>query len=239
MPIGCVKSKKIKDLYLWQDPITGFAPDCVDLTEMQKSVISYLRGNGFGELYVSAPSWENASWNSTQHHAGQNQIDFGCHDRKELYRAWEFMRRHWPGKVLLGLNDPAKGWDADIHLHVEGTWNDNIWAHGFEVTQPDPTTRHPKIFWNLNDKDFKQHVADAQKIYGWQGIYKDPETANGSASLPIGPVLGGAVGLYIGYARSPDGSVDTKKLLLFLIVGAGLGYVFGEKLDSLIKKVTG
>jgi len=222
MPYGC-KKLPLKETSL------GILPSCWDLTEMQKSVIVYLRENGFSDLYVTAPEFRFLN-NSPHHHYRENNIDFGG-DRTSLFEAWEFMRRKWPGKTILGVTYQEYGWNTPLHLHIGGTWNQNLYAHGFEVKQERDENgyllRTPATIMN-NNKSFNEAYWIARKVYGYNGKYiipiskPDPDNKSGMA------VAGAFIGYAYGYA-----TLGPKKSFIYAAGGAATGWILDKIRDAL------
>jgi hypothetical protein len=220
LPSGCNNQVLLKNL------IIGY-PDCINLTAAQKSIIAYLRVNNFDLLRVSAPSWRPFG-GYTNHHANSNAVDFTADPQNisELFRAWEFMRRNFPGTVLLGVNDPSHGYTADIHLHISGTWNDGLYRHGFE------TKKNGNGIITNNHPDFRKVYAIAAKVYGWLGDYQDIKPMGKSE---IGyTLIGMSIGAAIGFPKKNQ-SINWARFASYVAAGGSIGYII-DQLTSWIKQ---
>lgn len=221
LPSGCNKDVLLKDL------IIGW-PDCRNLTNAQQSIIAYLRDNGFDLLRVSAPSWRPYR-GKVDHHAETNSIDFTADapNLSELFRAWEFLRRTFPGTVLLGVNEPSKGYTADLHLHVSGTWSERLYRHGFE------TQKNGQGIVTNNDRAFRQVYTVAAQVYGWRGQYQEvkPKSKNDLGFT----VTGLAVGAGIGFPAQSQ-VMDWARFAAYVAAGGSIGFIADQFLGWLQRK---
>lgn len=227
---GCWKDKTLDELAA---PIPGTSMRagmylwCNGLTDTQRSLIAFLQKNGHGDLRVSAPSYyfpSPVSWPvPICHHYGSNCIDFTANENETLWKAWEFLRRTWPGRTVLGLNSSKYGYTAQRHLHVDGSWTLKEYRHGFE------TKGSGDYGWILNGSPaYATVLARAKEIYGIKGTYIHPDTvdytdAKKCTSAGSYALLGGLIGAALGY--EPDNYTRTG---LYAGGGAAAGYVLGQ-----------
>lgn len=206
---------------------------CNGLSKDQETVIILLANNGFGDLYVTAPSYSvtNTFLGTVQpvpHHYGTSCIDFGALDKKQLFKAWEFLRREWPGRVLLGLDSAKYGYNVPLHLHVDGSYSEKIFAHGFETKHTYSPSLSVQTIWN-RQTGFDTVYQRAKEIYGFAGDYVHPSNPDHTGAKECSATTMALMGAALGAALGWDDKNHTKTAIY-----AGGGFAAGYFIKKLL-----